>query len=262
MTAIRLAAWKKEEGDPKCQELLRLGFQVVYEALDPGSLLQIVKKEQPAALVIDLDRSPAAGRDVGVAVRIRASTRHIPLVFAGGTPEKIVGVRKLLPDAGYGSWEEVGGVLRDILDNPPTDPVVPDSALAGYSGTPLPKKLNIKAGECVLLVEAPDSFRGTLGPLPEGVQLVRRFSSKVGLILWFVTSRRALEKDISKWVPRVGKAGIWIIWPKLSSGVASDLRQGLVRTAGLDSGLVDYKIAAIDDIWSGLKFALRLNVGG
>jgi hypothetical protein len=86
---------------------------------------------------------------------------------------------------------------------------------------------------------------------------VRRFSPEVGLILWFVCWRRELERDLPKWVSRVGREGIWIIWPKKSSGMESDLQQAVVRRAGLEEGLVDYKIAAVDETWSGLKFAVR-----
>ena len=86
---------------------------------------------------------------------------------------------------------------------------------------------------------------------------MKRYSGDVELILWFVRSAGELERGIDRWVPRVGKGGIWIIWPKKASGVTSDLTQNGVRRIGLDSGLVDYKIASIDQTWSGLKFAIR-----
>ncbi|MBT8395545.1 MAG: DUF3052 domain-containing protein, partial [Gemmatimonadetes bacterium] len=117
--------------------------------------------------------------------------------------------------------------------------MVPDSALAGYSGTPLPKKLGIKAGNRVLLVGAPEGFQSTLGSVPEGVKLAARFSPSVDLILWFVRSERALKKGIEKWAGRVGKGGIWILWAKQSSELSTDLKQNTVRQIGLKAGLVD-----------------------
>jgi hypothetical protein len=230
---------------------------VHFEEMDPASHLRELKEDPPGALVIDLSRSPAQGRDLGVAVRVRASTRRVPLVFVGGSEDKVSRVRKVLPDASFTDWLGVVEAVEDVLKNPPADPVVPDSALAGYSGTPLPKKLGIKPSFRVLLAGAPPDFKATLGELPEGVVLAKRFSSKVDLILWFVRSKRELEAGIAIWAARVGKPGIWIIWPKKSSGTPSDLQQTVVRGMGLDNGLVDYKIAAVDETWSGLKFAVR-----
>lgn len=262
MKPIRLAAWKEEDGNARAKELKELGFDVEFEPLDPGGVLQSVKAHPPKVLVIDLGRSPAAGRDVGVAVRVRASTRNVALVFAGGDEAKVERVRSVLPDAGFGPWEDIGPVLTQVLANPPANPVVPESALAGYSGTPLPKKLGIKASSRVLLVGHPPDFEDTLGALPEGVVLVTRFGPSVDLILWFVRSSQELRKGITKWAGRTGKGGIWIIWPKKSSGIATDLQQSVVRITGLDANLVDYKIAAIDQTWSGLKFAVRLKERG
>jgi hypothetical protein len=257
MSTIRLVHWNPEEGEARASEIEKLGFTVSYERLDPGALLNALKKSPPSVLVVDLSRSPAMGRDVAVAVRIHGSTRRVPLVFIGGASKKVEGIRRILPDARFGSWEGVGPLLREALGSPPENPVVPTSALAGYSGTPLPKKLGIKAGTRVLLARAPDGFTDTLGELPPGAVLSRRYGKGIELILWFVRSTRDLVGGIEMWASRVGPGGIWIIWPKKSSAVPSDLTQAVVRKTGLSWGLVDYKIAAIDETWSGLKFAVR-----
>lgn len=261
MSTVRLAAWNEAEGLARLPELEKLGHEAVFEPMDAGKLLRVLKRDLPGAVVIDLSRSPAQGRDLGVALRVNGTTRHLPLVFVGGSPEKVAGVQGILPDAEFAQWGNVGSALQRALNTPPEDPVVPDSALAGYSGTPLPKKLGIKPFGRVLLSGAPSDFSETLAPLPDGVTLMKRYGAGVELILWFVRSRKELEKNIEKWASRVGKAGIWIIWPKKSSGVPSDLTQALVRRVGLDIGLVDYKIAAVDKTWSGLKFALRKREG-
>ncbi|MGW8265594.1 MAG: hypothetical protein ACWGSQ_04450 [Longimicrobiales bacterium] len=257
MPSVCLAHWREEEGRERARFLEQLGFSIRYDPVDAGALLAALKSDPPAALVIDLSRSPAQGRDLAVALRIHGATRKLPLIFVGGVPEKVDRVKEVLPDASYTGWEEIAGCLREAMANPLSDPVVPQSALAGYSGTPLPKKLGIKPGTRVLLVGAPEEFPKTLGRLPEGVALRKRFGDGVDLILWFVRSRRQLEKGIGTWASRVGRGGIWILWPKKSSGVPSDLSQVAVRSVGLDSGLVDFKIAAVDETWSGLKFAVR-----
>lgn len=258
LNELRLVSWKESEGLKRRRGLEIAGYEVVYEAVDPSQLLAALRDEPPRALVIDLDRRPAMGRDLGVAVRVRARTRSIPLIFLGGSPEKVETVRRVLPDAGFGSWNDPGTPIEAALVSPPADPAVPSSALAGYSGTPLPKKLGIRPGARVLLAGAPDDFPETLGPLPDEVSLTRRFSSSVDLILWFPRSRSDLEKRMELWRDRTPSGGIWIVWPKKSSGVATDLDQTAVRGTGLNAGLVDYKIAAIDATWSGLKFAVRV----
>jgi hypothetical protein len=131
--------------------------------------------------------------------------------------------------------------------------------LAGYSGTPLVKKLGIKPGARVALVNEPDDFQATLGELPEGVTFVKSTTKSLDLILFFVLSERILLRDFAKLAQRLTANGmIWIAWPKKSSGVATDLTFDRVQRIGLDAGLVDVKICAIDDTWSGLKFVYRL----
>jgi len=257
MKPVRLAAWNEVEGKARCGEIARAGHRVVFDPVDAGELLGMLRKDPPGAVVIDLTRSPAQGRDLGVALRVHASTRHLPLIFVGGKEEKVAGVRRVLPDAEFATWDDVGSALGRALKKAPSNPVVPESMLAGYSGTPLPKKLGIKPSSRVLLAGAPADFAVTLGTLPAGATLVRRYGSGTELILWFVRSRHELEKHMEKWASRVGTAGIWIIWPKKSSGIPSDLKQDVVRKTGLNAGLVDYKIAALDQTWSGLKFAVR-----
>ncbi|KPK63013.1 hypothetical protein AMJ83_08845 [candidate division WOR_3 bacterium SM23_42] len=129
--------------------------------------------------------------------------------------------------------------------------------MAGYSCAPLVKKLGIKPNSVITLVNAPRNFGKTLKDMPEGVILQKRLSKKNNLIIWFVKSQKILKSSIRRMITLVGKGGLWIVWPKKSSGMASDLTQRSVREVGLAAGLVDYKICAIDQTWSGLKFAHR-----
>ena len=131
--------------------------------------------------------------------------------------------------------------------------------MAGYSGTPLVKKLGIKQGARVALVNPPDDFRATLGELPDDVKFLKSTSKSLDFMLCFVLSERILLRDFAKLAQRLDSNGmIWIAWPKKISGVATDLTFDRVQRIGLDAGLVDVKICAIDDTWSGLKFVYRL----
>jgi len=133
--------------------------------------------------------------------------------------------------------------------------------MAGYSGTPLPKKLGIREGHRVALVNAPADFGKTLGELPVDVEL-RTDPSPVkafDVMVFFTTSLGELKKRFAALAKRLTPAGgLWIGWPKKASGVATDLTEDVIRVVGLDAGLVDNKVCAIDDTWSGLRFVIRL----
>lgn len=127
---------------------------------------------------------------------------------------------------------------------------------AGYSGTPLVKKLGITADSRLLLLGAPTGFEALLGALPPGVRVSTRPGKTADLIVCFVASTRELERRLPQ-VLRVLGQGVWFAWPKKASGVVTDLTESVVRDRCLSLGLVDYKVCAIDATWSGLKFARR-----
>jgi hypothetical protein len=126
---------------------------------------------------------------------------------------------------------------------------------AGYSATPLPKKLGIKEGSRVaVLGEAPDGFGATLG-----VPVRARASGPLDVVVFFTTSRAALEKRITALRAALDPAGrLWIAWPKRASGVETDVTEDVVRAIALDHRLVDNKVAAIDSVWSGLQLVIRV----
>jgi hypothetical protein len=127
----------------------------------------------------------------------------------------------------------------------------------GYSGTPLPKKLEIKEGSRVALVGAPADFAKTLGVLPAGAKLLRGLVDGRSLTVWFVTSRKQLAGDIQRVMPAKGQGSMWIAWPKKASGVKTDLTEDVLREIVLPRGMVDRKVCAIDETWSGLLFSWR-----
>jgi hypothetical protein len=133
--------------------------------------------------------------------------------------------------------------------------------MAGYSGTPLPQKLGIKPGARLGLVAAPAGFARTLGPLPPGVtpKPVGAHRSQFDVIVCFAASMAEVARRVPALKARLDPAGgLWLAWPKKSSGVATDVGETAVRTIGLDAGLVDNKVCAIDETWSGLRFVIRL----
>lgn len=128
---------------------------------------------------------------------------------------------------------------------------------AGYSGTPLPKKLEIKSNTRVATVGAPPEFSEVLGELPAGAKLQRGLLGPRDLTIWFITSRQQLEGDFSRVAPLKGEGSLWIAWPKKASGRKTDLTEDVLREVILPHGLVDRKVCAIDATWAGLLFSWR-----
>jgi hypothetical protein len=130
--------------------------------------------------------------------------------------------------------------------------------MAGYSGTPLVQKIGIKPGHRVILRNRPPSFLNDLGPMPDGVEHTEKLTGKANVIVCFTDRKADLKKNFGDLVGKLVPDGmLWISWPKKASGVATDLTEDVVRRIGLDCGLVDVKVCAIDNTWSGLKFVIR-----
>ncbi len=249
MARLRLIHWKPEEAKDRVAALRKAGHVV-----DASPFAGLKGLERFDALLIDLTRLPSQGRDVALAVRERRASRHVPIVFVEGDPEKVARIRDLLPDASYASWRGVRGAIRRAIAAPSHAPVVPGSRMAGYAGAPLRKKLGLKPGMTVALLGAPQGFEKLL---PGDLTLRRQARGRCDLAIWFPKSRADLERRIEKIAALSDRGDVWVAWPKQSSGVKSDLTQIVVRRTGLDRGLVDYKVCAIDATYTGLRFTRR-----
>ena len=228
---IRLICWKEDRAHELAAEFEANGFAVAGGILDVAELREIGGNYD--AVVIDLGRLPAQGRDLGIALRARASSRHLPLIFVNGARDKVATTRALLPDAVYSARHDLGEAVRTAIASPPADPVVPAS------------------------VDAPADIESTLGDLPEGVDITRTPSADADVTLWFLRSLSDLRAGIARMAKAAGDGRLWICWPKKASGITSDVTQNEVRSTGLATGLVDFKICAIDATWSGLCFTTR-----
>lgn len=257
MRVIHLIHWNEEELPERVARLESAGLAVRCGRPPDEVSLRQIREDPPDAFVIDLSRLPSHGREVAVALRQSKATRCVPIVFVDGAAEKVQRVRNTLPDATFTTWGGMRAALKAALSKPVVNPVVHKSISGPYSGTPLPKKLGIKPGSTVSVIGAPEKVNAILGPLPKGATLLANARRTCDVILWFVTRQRDLEKRIDAIGRRVGRGSLWIIWPKKTSGVATDVSERTVRETALAHGLVDYKICAVDDTWSGLRFAVR-----
>jgi len=142
--------------------------------------------------------------------------------------------------------------------SPDTRYPVPDT-LAGYSHRSLVEKLGIPPGARIAILNAPRGYRAALGKLPVGVRVTAAARGQIPFIHFFATSRKALEANFGALVRTLTPDGaLWISWPKKASGVLTDMTEDVVRAVALPTGLVDVKVAAIDEVWSGLKLVRRL----
>ncbi len=131
--------------------------------------------------------------------------------------------------------------------------------MAGYSATPLPQKLGIKPDSVVAFLAAPADFAETLGELPAGVRIKTRLSGSADVVVAFFERRARLERRLDALAAAIfPDGGLWIAWPKRASGVATDISEDDVRALALAGGLVDNKVCAIDETWSGLRLVYRL----
>ena len=134
----------------------------------------------------------------------------------------------------------------------------PAAKSAGYSGTPLAKKLGIVEGSHVQVLGAPEELRAWLAPIPAGVVFDRALSARTDVIYVFVSERAVLAKHLQSLRRRIrSDAAIWVSWPKKSANVKTDITEDTIREVALPIGLVDVKVCAVSDVWSGLKLVIR-----
>lgn len=132
--------------------------------------------------------------------------------------------------------------------------------MAGYSGTPLIKKLGIKEGFTIALINAPRNYNRTLGDMPANVRIFKKIKSGLDFIQFFTQSKSGLEAEMVHLKNAIVQNGmIWISWPKGSSKIPTDVSENIVRDIALRHGLVDIKVCAVDEIWSGLKLVIPVN---
>jgi hypothetical protein len=256
MTTVKLISWHPDL--PTKAAALKARGRTIDSAplIKTSSVVGELASLNPSVLVLDLDKLPSHCREIAVALRTSKSARHIPILFAGGEPEKITRIRTELPDAHYTSWPEAPHALTDLLKHPSTKPYI--SLHDKPSTTPLPQKLGIKPDAQIALLAAPDNFEDLLGDLPETTTFTTRLTPDTHLALSFIRSLPDLAATLDLLTLRLPKqASAWIIYPKRTSRHRPDFNENHVRNAALAINLVDYKACSIDSDWSALKFAWR-----
>ena len=256
MSRVLLVHWNAAEAKAKAAMLRDLGHkaEILYDSEKPN--LGRVRESPPDLFLIDLNRLPSHGREIAGYFRRAKVTRQVPILFVDGDTDRVSRAKQLIPDANFGKWEQIESALKKASRRKPTKPVVP-GAMAGYSGTPLPKKLGIREKYNVVLVNAPERFERKLETMPAGAEIASD-PRRAQIAVLFALSQAELVRDfrpLAKSLPE--RTPLWIAWPKKASRVATDVTENVVREFGLAHNWVDYKICAIDETWSGLCFARK-----
>jgi hypothetical protein len=258
MSLVRLICWKEDLARERAALLKAARLQVDASPLNTSRLIGRIMANPPSAIVIDLDRMPSHGLAVGTLLRRSASTRRIPLVFAGGVDEKVARIRQELPDAVFTPWSAAAPSIRRALISAPAEPVKPPPFVERYESSGLGKKIGLKASLICALVNAPEAFAETIPDLPEDFEFHSKITTATALAIWFVRTRAEMEFAIDRACLKLPPgASLWIIYPKRTGRYAADFVLTDVRSAALEQGWVDYKICAVDQDWTGLKFARR-----
>ena len=255
---VCLACWNEEEAAAHAAELGKQGLRVSVVGQGMSGWVGYLRDLAADVVVIDLDRLPSHGREVGILLRGSKSTRHLPLVYLGGVAEKVERLRADLPDATYAKWSEAPKAIRAAIATPVETPVRPVPMMERYRDADLGRRLGVVPGVEVITWGDPDFLVELLGDLPEGVEVresrsIRRALKTNGtqavpqLQLWLCVVRAAVEIEAAFGALTASerpKVSGWIIHPKKTSRYKTDFNQNDVRDVGLTYGWVDSKVCA------------------
>ena len=252
MPRVRLIHWKASEAAAVLAALSADGHVVDYDEKVSSDGFRAIRESPPDAFAIDLSRLPSHGREVAIFFRGQKATRHIPIVFVGGAPEKVEAIRKLLPDAVYTAPGRLRSALGAALANRPASPVVPAQMMARYASRSAAQKLGIREGCTAGRIDPPRNYASVIGELPDGAALEETPAAACPITLWFVRDAAACREALPGMRKLAARTKLWILWRKGSS-----VTQPFLRESAAAVGLVDYKICSVNATWSAMLFARR-----
>jgi CheY-like chemotaxis protein len=250
MKRVRFVHWNGNEAAPMKQSLISAKFQVEHDPAFSTALMRQWRENPPSAFVIDLSRLPARGREIAIALRQSPKTRHVPIVFCDGAPEKVKSIRDALPDATYCRGAELVKTLKAV--KPLENPLKPVDMMNRYGSRTTAQKLGIKRGSTITLVDPPRNVNSVMGDLPGDTKFIEQGGS---VTLCFVHSIDGLRVDMSRMARFAAQTKLWCLWRKKTASNHDGVTEPLVRETGINVGLVDYKICSVDSTWSAMAFA-------
>lgn len=257
MARLCVFHWKAADAEPLLQKLRSAGHQVDYsDKVDP-SVFRAVRQSPPDAFVIDLSRLPSHGREMATFLRGTKATRHIPIVFVNGDPEKVETIRQKLPDAVYTSAVGVRSAIHEALTHAPASPVVPQQMMDRYKSRSAAQKLGIRENSAVALLEPPRDYAKVIGELPPGATLQEHPGQHCSVTLWFVRDTDSCLRGLPSMRSLAARTKLWILWRKHATRKEPGITQQFLRESAAELGLVDFKICSVNETWSAMLFARR-----
>ncbi len=253
MAVVRVIHWREEEATPLIEACRGAGFEVDYLASDGGTVCRAIRTKVPDVIAIDLSRRPSHGREVAIWLRTTKATRSVPILFVGGDALKVALIKELLPDAAYCEMSGLGRVIKRLSKSAATrELVTPPRMMERLRGKSAAQKLGIEAGTAVSVIDPPRDFPNLLGSVPEAVEFQEE---EAPVTLWFVHDRAGLLDSLRRMRALATRTRLWLLWRKGGSG--DGLTQNSLRETMRETGLVDYKICAVDERWSGMLFTRK-----
>jgi hypothetical protein len=251
---VRLFHWRAEEAGPLIAKLRAAGYEAIHNPETQSPSVRKIKESGVVAAVIDLSRLPSQGRYVAAWLRRSKVTRHLPLVFVGGEAKKVETMQRQIPDAVYVSLRGIGSALQKAIHHPPREPVIPRGMMETAPGRTTARKLGIREGSVVVLIDPPADYARVIGELPADAAFDEDARSMGSVTLWFVHDAGEYAAVLPSRRALAARSRLWILWQK---GRRDGLNATFVRKAALALGLVDYKICSLDAVWSGMAFAVK-----
>ncbi len=256
MARVSLFHWNAEEAGPLVAALEAAGHSVEHH--QRVAEYRAVRDNPPDAIVIDLSRLPSHGRELAVFFRGSKKTRHVPILFVGGSGEKLERVKKLLPDAAYTTTARVRAAVKAALAKPVVNPVTPTQMMQRYGDRSTAQKLGIGKGARVAVIDPPSDYAQAIGTLPEGASLEEGFeedpAGDCAISLWFVHGAAGFHAALPRMRQTAARSRLWIFWRKSK---LDGLDGNVIRSGANAVGLVDYKICSVNETWSGMVFTVK-----
>jgi hypothetical protein len=249
---LRVVHWNAKEAEPLLESLRAAGHSVELTSSIGSGIMKYLRAAPPEAVVIDLSRQPSHGREVGAAIRNGKTIKHLPILYVDGDPEKVAGIRTVLPDAVYTTRARVIAELKRA--KPVANPVRPTPMMERFGNRTTAQKLGIGKGMRVAVLDPPADYERAIGALPEGAVLEENPREVLRLTLWFTHDPDSFLARMRRMRALAAQSRLWILWRK---NKVDGLDGGFIRVAGIDAGLVDYKICSVDAVWSGMAFAVK-----
>jgi hypothetical protein len=256
MARVRLFHWKAAEAGPLLKALRSAGHQVDYAEQWGSDISREIAAAPPDVFVFDLSRLPSHGRYLAIHLHGRKATRHIPLVFLGGDPDKAGTIRRELPDAVYADIALARSAIRSALARPPVNPATPTPMMRSYGARSTAAKLGIHENGEVGVIDPPRDYRAAIGEIPSGVVFVEEDAERCPLVLWFFHDAEAYREALPRLRRMTADKKVWILWRKSANG-RTGVTLPFLRAAAAEFGLIDYKVCSVNRAWSGILVARR-----